>query len=738
MAKQLGGRRKRLPKSGRARRTPEPNPRLLEGVDQDTTNEPVSDVAVIVVHGIGNQAKGSVLRNMAQPCVAPLAALAARHGFRTEQLTDVSPLRNTQEDSPRSTTLVLTGSQSQRRILVAEAVWSRAFDRPPWWYCLYWGLRCLPAVVLLLAPDRRDETSLLDDSRDPSATAHAKSRGSAPDRKAIGLDDHLVMARWGYRALFAALVVGLPFAAALESPVLGVIIGGPLLLYLASRRSIVGHVVVAATGSRELDKIYDCVRHTIDWAGRRAKKTIVIAHSQGGYLCHQILSGGSTPMPSVDVASFVGVGSGLRPIWLLRHLAQRRVMLLCWLWFLSVAVGEAVALRVLAGFDQSVGDMTNWLIQQSAWLVTPIGVQRPPPSADFDQLEAILSPWREVERVASRFGLLEAAGAAVFLAGGWLFRRQWARVFPRGGSYGIAPVQAAGWEEFSSYHDPVGRMLLPALPSPAKEQAVAVGGHPVMDHVAYFSSTSVVPWRIAGIALGALGRQSPPVVDVVHSNIQRLAARRRALRAGIFSVVLFFALVPSISAGEPLIVAIANAGPGLLVTATLLSVAFALRESRVNGALLSQLPDAVTGSDVRSGPAPVGLRARALPTGTLLMLAACGFLAAILLADYPSPGANSGGALLLLGELALAYMLAVGAGYRPWRWPLLAGVLSCVALHLAAVPPIPHPSTVSDLEALPGLTTVFTALILTVVALISLPARGPDARGTRTVAGVVG
>lgn len=301
------------------------------------------------------------------------------------------------------------------------------------------------------------------------------------------------------------------------------------------------------------------------------------------------------------------------------------------------------------------------------------------------------------------------------LTGPWvaLGRRLREQAYPDLDTVRLAPVCGGWWIELSSYHDPVGRMLLPGLPAPAEERSIGVGGHPLRDHVAYFSQASILPWRVAGSVLSELGIASPPAITTIGGSLQADAARRRRLRAGLITTVLVVGTLPALGAGGSLFAAIAGVAVVLLATSIVSGVVFNLRETAAQKSVLATLRATVsTGKHLDDLRQPVSLKNRVIPTTLLLGLVLSCFLTSLHLTRYPMEQSSSAVPLFSFAMVALAYLLAVGAGYRPQRMYLLVGLALCWVSHLDVVPPVPHEESVPSVLAVPGVVALVTATVL--------------------------
>lgn len=679
-----------------------------------STQAGIADTAVLLVHGVGHQQHGSLLERMAAPCIDAFECIAGAQGYDVSRHSEgVAPGASAPDSEPRSMLVTLVKGSRVHRVLFVEAVWSDCFTPPSRRYRLSWALRSLPAALLLLAPDQRDAEALRTAESMPKPWSADEIKRAVA--KALRLDqligkDELVLVRLAWRVFVGALVMGLLVTTLGGIPVIVLLLVA--VCYLASRRNVIGHVAMAASADPELDKIRDRVRHCLEWSRRRSRRVVLVAHSQGGFIAHSLLS---QPEGDRPVAGLIGVGSGLKPIWLLRQLNDRAVLLLVWLVIGTVVLGEAIALPMVGGLTSTLAGPIGALMKAGGVLAVPPIGQHPNLLHDLmrDALDVsrlqVIDPWAAFGRLEPWQGVL-----AVPLAGGvaWA-RRLCGKSYPDPDTAGLAPVRAERWIELSSYHDPVGRMLLPRLPAPAEEQSIAVGGHPVLDHVAYFSPASILPWRVAGLVLSNLGIPSPPAIATIGRSLQADAARRRRLRAGLLMTVIAVGVLPALGAGRSLFAAIAGMAAVLLATSIASSVVFTLRETAAQKSLLATLRATVsTGRHLYDLRQPVALKNRVIPTMLLLMVVLACFLTSLHLTRYPTEQSSSAGPLLLFATVALAYLLAVGAGYRPRRTYLLVCLAVCWVLHLEVVPPVPHEESVPSVLAVPGVFALAAATML--------------------------
>jgi hypothetical protein len=277
---------------------------------------------------------------------------------------------------------------------------------------------------------------------------------------------------------------------------------------------------------------------------------------------------------------------------------------------------------------------------------------------------------------------------------------------------GPRAIRAQRWIELSSSHDPVGRLLYPPLPPPARENALAVGGHPVGDHVAYFRRSSVLPWMLANEVFRTMKIRPQRDVAATTAAMQLSAERRRVLRSGLFLAVLIGGTFPAVAGGRPLFDAIASLGLVLLGVSLVLSLSFLAVETRANRRALAALQMAIrAGTPIRPLRLPVPAAKRRAPAYVAFGMAGLTFCVMFPLVGYPSREEGSAGAFMLLTVLFATYCVAIVAGYRPWRWLLVLFAYTAIAQYLDKVPPWPHAPSIADFYAVPAVPAILAVAI---------------------------
>ena len=253
--------------------TPEAGPELpIENL--------IADVGVVLIHGIGNQKSGSLLRQMGQPCIEALSLGAQSLGYDIMETKRLGTALGKAESSPRSTLITLQRGLEQYRIRFSEAIWSDGFTRPSGERVAAWALRSLPALMLLLSPDQRD-SAVLQANSTGAATPPQKLQKLLllflPDREA--LRTVMPLARLVARILIGTLLITALVTSLNRWLFLPVMASLASWIYLRSPRSVAGHVMIAASQPNNLNEMIERVSKSVSWADTHSRRLILVAHS---------------------------------------------------------------------------------------------------------------------------------------------------------------------------------------------------------------------------------------------------------------------------------------------------------------------------------------------------------------------------------------------------------------------------------------------------------------------------
>lgn len=686
--------------------TPKPNPTQLLQKSRDNLK---ADVGVVLVHGIGNQVHGDVIQSFGRSCLDALALTSYWRGLTANETKHVS---FSPTGPPESVLLTLTRDEETYSVRFSEAIWSDSFTRPSWIRIIFWFFRNFPASLLLLSPDQRD--SAFVSPKDPlqrpvvkQETGFLKNlRRRIPDSDPDLSQGIPMLVRLLIRILIALILLTALATFLGLAWFVAIFVGILVITYLRSSKNIVGHVVIAASLAHELESMSSRVNTCIEWAEDRAESVIILAHSQGGYLSHRILS---RRQNAGRVTELLGIGSALKPIWLLQHLQKSRLTLAMWLSLSGVVLAEFLMWNFL---ERNLADnlrSTIWgLGQIGVQLALPIGAVREPLN-----LQALLERQQEVllSNSIDYAGLLTlgwrttvAAIVAFLLIA--IANRIWKQAMNE--RLTVASLPSITWTEYSSAHDLVGRMLSPALPG-ARELATSSGGHPIIDHTSYFSAQSLLPFHVAASVHTQLGLGRPIMaVQLADASLILQAKRRQALRLICLGVVMGFVALAAVAEDVAFGAAFADSSIGLgafiLLTGWGSAAVGGLqcrkeverlrRRFRMVGSKMS--------GEASSRHMPTLWSRRAVPS-LIAGMAGVATMTSAVLSIYVLP--ERGNSMLLLFNLGCVfafYSIVLAAGYIPWRsifvmlWVLLS------IGHVMYAPAVPHSADIHSFYATPG------------------------------------
>ncbi|MFE2304840.1 hypothetical protein [Streptomyces sp. NPDC059411] len=648
-------------------------------------------VGYLFVHGIGNQKPGTTL----EWGRSTFSALRDVHGEQVLSWKD-QPLADSPEDtSTRHAEVVVSLGGTRHRALFAEALWADKFaelGRPSLRRTLTFLLASLPLLFWVVGPDRRDLRVLTSPSRS------LRARGEAWLAQMRLLWRLLTLA-----VVSTALAYGIVLAA--RSLLASALLLALLALLVRSRRNLLWHVRVAAVDEERTQQLLAHLHRKLEWMERHCDEVVVVAHSQGGYLMHRVLS------PTADqrhpkVRRFIGVGSGLKPISLLKTFDNS-----------GIGPGLWGLVGLVPGWLWGLGPWTwqplGWLLQtilRQLYLALQITVM---PSAFLGdarlaelQREATAA---ELHRALTtmpslHLDLAHGAAIAVSIATASLLGRlihaalQARPPYPLGLDHhrrGIA------WREYSSPHDMVGRMLGPTLPDEVEQPWIAPVGQPVRDHTLYFHRTGVLPRRLAADLLADLGLQREAAdwdqaVTRLDEVRRRQGTRRRALHGLLIGTFATLLAAPRLFHGPSVLLAYLHAWLPLSLLLLGLTVLFSLLAHRSAGRAARRFTASLSGA----APSPrTRWRVRIVPPGPRLLptvAAATGGLLAVygtvrfFLAarEYGDVRVWQGYPFLMpmgVGLLLVACASAAGYPVRA-RWLLAIAGLGCMALYAAPAP----------------------------------------------------
>jgi hypothetical protein len=579
-------------------------------------------LSIVLVHGVGHRKAGDTLQAW---------IVGLREGLEVSlpspwSVSACSPPR--QDGVVRLT--VADGQGREREIVVREAHWASTYVLPRRRVVAAWLVMAAPLLLYLtLGVDGRDR------------------QGSI-----VG-----IAARFFLR-LFVGAVLLRAVVSFLGAPLAGLAAVGLLVALFASRqRNMVGHVRAAALEKSEREAVIGHIHAAIAAAQSEARKVMVIAHSQGGFLAYRALE-------SQRVASLVGVGSGLVPIGLLEQCLHVRVAAVLWLTAAASTLGLVWVASSVA--ISSPAEAKPGIFMFVAGGAATLDGRVPTAPNDLPGLTDFLPH----AVFGAAFWLSAACLVALLLA---------ARRFGLPEFAGPGECRARRWTEVSTAQDSVGRLAPLLLPDRVGRHRVVVAGNPLLDHVGYFRRAALVP-RLIGTEITELLGLKP--AGRWPLRIQELAVRAERRHRARLALVLGAAgllLLPGALAGQTIGGALAPFVAQLALVVLVAAVAVAFGDRRdVRRASKAPLPA------TDDPPGDAASRPWAA-TGLLLVAQANASCAAVLAARTSPPAAGLHPLIALASVVAAAYCWAGYRARRQWMVPLVVVAPIFVAAHYSSL-----------------------------------------------------
>lgn len=458
---------------------------------------------VLLIHGIGSPRPGTTLQQFEAPIRRVFeSALDIKHQF-------IEPEPSKPQDLPFSRRVQIASKDPatpEAELLLVESNWGTLFRRPGPIAFISWVIWMFPVLILLvLIPDSRDEETIT-----AAGGRRANQGGGTAPR---------LLWRTSLIALFVAfctVVIGL-------SPLLPAVTLLVFVFLAMLRSRNWAKDVVAATGlpkakSWLLEDVMSDLESRIAWLDQECDSVVVIGHSMGGFLGHQLLQRRTSDAKPVHL---IGLGSRLRPIILLRAAARSwRVLAAAWLVLASLLIWFVMAIRLMS------------FVGRMFFLTVGVGVTSGPYSAgtllSFDDVSynsTVLSNTRDAyQAIVTLFGtelrefattvytwvILAVFFGALMLARGMIKTSGLASSVNADTSLSN---QVAGWFEITTTTDIVGRLALPRLPG-ARQVSVTGVGHFLGDHVGYHRPSTPSVLFVAHVLRGTFPHRVRQLLDV--------------------------------------------------------------------------------------------------------------------------------------------------------------------------------------------------------------------------------
>jgi hypothetical protein len=310
---------------------------------------PQADVGVLLVHGIGDHAEGDALLSFGEPLIDWVREwLAGPEGAprgRVEVIEARLRAARTEAESPAYALAALSQGGQSECWLFTEAWWGESVKAPGTLRLLAWMFTRVPLLVMW---------HFFGGSRVVPAGPVIK-----PSKKVWGEPLPAAMTLPVKLVAVPPLVLAMQ-AAVLLAIVLWVIPIGPwraaLLAAVRALTLTLGDSYVLLEQEVQRAALVRRVDRCLEWVAERARKLVIIAHSQGGAIAFDALLAGRR------IDSFISVGSGLEKLEFLRLVRLHRKGL-----FASATAAPLIA----AGAMGVAAGALGWVERGEAWWFAP-------------------------------------------------------------------------------------------------------------------------------------------------------------------------------------------------------------------------------------------------------------------------------------------------------------------------------------------------------------------------------
>jgi tetratricopeptide (TPR) repeat protein len=334
----------------------------------DAQDEPLYDLGILFVHGIGQSARAETLLHFGEPlrkCIEDIAAPAPMSQNASVGVSIAAARLDPDagQGPARAELRITNAAAAEHRWLLAEAWWAKKFPTPTVGEIVAWSFKVLP-WTLIAHFDRRFRRMGFQFSKAIDGV-HPLKRG-LPYLVRYPLE--------GIKTFIALALLPLLLAILSVLTLLGMVPYAPvrdfartvqrqLVATIGDSFALMDQPIIAAA-------ITDSVRENLEWLAARCKRIAVVAHSQGGAIAHRVLRGPVT----APCDFFVTFGSGLEKLSEIEHVKDRQGR--SWLSLATVGAFIAAAClfvnSVVLWSNSSVWAMFGWLARAS--VIVEIGM----------------------------------------------------------------------------------------------------------------------------------------------------------------------------------------------------------------------------------------------------------------------------------------------------------------------------------------------------------------------------
>ncbi len=511
------------------------------------TDEPLRDLGILFVHGIGQSGRGETLLRFGEPLRACIEKIAVPANPDVPvQATVVSASLDPSPETPANAEVLIRGASRmdksklpEQRWLVAEAWWAKKFPTPTFGEIASWSFEVLP-WTLIAHFDRRFRRlgfrfyNAVNNSRPLPGVLVAFVLWLAEGLKlslALAVSP-LLLVLIGLISLLGLIPYAKlrDFARAVQRK-LAATVGDS---YVFMHQQITGAAICASVGA------------DLEWLASRCKRVAVVAHSQGGAIAHKVLRGPVTAPCDV----LVTFGSGLAKLSEMERAVFDKGRRLLWMPILG-------AFLAAAAFLASLG--LAWHHQPNLWVLLDVLIQsfliielgmllvlvqlvlvgekdtasepdRPPSRAAAVAYVAVVALVRALmhdDALPTRLGIALAAALAAGLAFTYFFLRRWHIASHRSlnaraqwqidrnlyrNEFQLHNRQGMRWHDLYASADPVpnGPLLDDFIPEDLYSVEVTNLHSLLSDHTRYWDNQDEFVKNVASVLLGAARLKARP------------------------------------------------------------------------------------------------------------------------------------------------------------------------------------------------------------------------------------
>jgi len=363
---------------------------MAAGVEEERK----SDLAVLFVHGIGEQREGQTLVAFADTLAGWFTRWLSHNGESEPSIGRPSPATHVavtgtqlQPDgkAPATVKMIVSAPEAEglgkpSEWLLAESWWAEVFSPPKTTTVLLWILLILPYM-------------LLDQFSSPLRTSYRLAREHRLGWIRVPVFMVLFVASLPLAALFAAVVALLLIPLLLPIPSLRQMAKSTAVRLAAT----LGDSYILTRSAVQYDAMVKTVADDLTWVSARAQRVAVVAHSQGAALAYDAVReyGGWS-----NLKLFVTVGQGLAKLKRLRQLQSSGrwyVFAFAWLGILGLSMWVTGIALSHSGHVELARSLT--IVGAAVAVMVVIGLRRTP--AKIDPLGTTTDPLPWLDYFAS-------------------------------------------------------------------------------------------------------------------------------------------------------------------------------------------------------------------------------------------------------------------------------------------------------------------------------------------------